>query len=453
MLARARRAAVGIAALTCALTAPLAASAAPRAVALVGDPAPGTGGGTYSFFPETPVSINSAGEVAFAASIASGTTTSGLFVASSATSAAVAVAGQVAPGTGGGTYAILEHADINDAGQVAFTSTISGGTTTAGVFLDDGGLHTAVAVAGDTAPGAGGGTFVAFTGPVVNESGEVAFFATVTGGTKSSGIFLATTGGLVPIVFVGDTAPVVGGTVSLLGRPAVNDGGSVAYQAVLFDGMANSTAMFVGSGGTPSLVAAPGDVPSGAGGLAYFAFASTRPSIDASGDVAFMATLGATGSIDAIVVDAAGATGTAIALEGDPHPSPGGGTFFSLNSKPVLAASGDVAFGATSTSGNPFSGLFLADGTGVAAVALRGDPAPDTGGGTFGSFDNSPALSDAGDVAFASSIASGTASFGVFALPEPGAAGAGAALATLAALARGRRARAARRSARNGRTS
>lgn len=52
-----------------------------------------------------------------------------------------------------------------------------------------------VAPAGQTAPGAGGGTFGSFSIPVLKASGQTAFFSNATGGASASGIVRSNSAG------------------------------------------------------------------------------------------------------------------------------------------------------------------------------------------------------------------------------------------------------------------
>ena len=92
----------------------------------------------------------------------------------------IARQGDVAPGTGGGTFSSFTPIPaINDRGHVAFQSILTGGTASDGVFLDPGSGVVAVAIAGDVAPDSGGGTFFSFGPPALNSQGELVFSAVV----------------------------------------------------------------------------------------------------------------------------------------------------------------------------------------------------------------------------------------------------------------------------------
>src|SRR2546426_704807 len=102
----------------------------------------------------------------------------------------------------------------------------------------------AVAVAGDPAPG--GGTFEHFgveSLPVVtpaNTKGQVAFFATLLRATSSEAFFLASESRTLRVVTEGDPVP-GGGALSGFGRhpiPALNERGDVAFAAAVTGGPA-----------------------------------------------------------------------------------------------------------------------------------------------------------------------------------------------------------------------
>jgi hypothetical protein len=87
----------------------------------------------------------------------------------------------------------------------------------------------------------------------------------------------------------------------------------------------------------------------------------------------------------------------------------------------------------------------------VSAPAVVGDPAPETGGGTYTAFSRPAAanalipflaLEEEGVIAFAAQLSGGTASSGIFVLPEPGALAAQLAGAVLLTLLRDARKRA-----------
>src|SRR2546425_11185630 len=129
----------------------------------------------------------------------------------------------------------------------------------------------AVAVAGDPAPG--GGTFEPFgveSLPVVtpaNTKGQVAFFATLLRATSSEAFFLASESRTVRVVTEGDPVP-GGGAFSGFGRhpiPALNERGDVAFAAAVTGGGAGGGIFCPGAPrlGSPGVAGggAPGPAP------------------------------------------------------------------------------------------------------------------------------------------------------------------------------------------------
>src|SRR5205809_638692 len=106
----------------------------------------------------------------------------------------VAAAGQAAPGGGAFERFSIEPlpvvAPVNSRGQVAFFATLLRGRAREGFFRATGTRIDAIAAEGDAAPG--GGAFSGFGRhpiPTLNEAGDVAFAAAVSGGKTVEGIF------------------------------------------------------------------------------------------------------------------------------------------------------------------------------------------------------------------------------------------------------------------------
>lgn len=118
-------------------------------------------------------------------------------------------------------------------------------------------------------------------------------------------------------------------------------------------------------------------------------------------------------------------TGSLRAVVRSGRSAPGGGTFdrFDVTAQPIVApvnARGQVAFYATVLRSAAREGIFLAAGGRITKVAAFGDSVP--GGGTLAEFSEhpSPALNNAGHVAFVAHIAGGRATEGVFVSGEDG---------------------------------
>lgn len=69
---------------------------------------------------------------------------------------------------------------INDRGQIAFRGEVSGGIATGGVFVSEDGMHQWLVKRGDPVPG--GGTYIDIQAPILNNAGEVAFYADIADG-------------------------------------------------------------------------------------------------------------------------------------------------------------------------------------------------------------------------------------------------------------------------------
>ncbi len=173
-------------------------SGAGTAIALEGGTAP-VSGGTFSTFPE--LSMDASGQVAFNAIVSGGTASEGIFLGSGGTPTALVLAGEDAPG--GGSFLGFANLSLADDGKVAFIAGVSGGAAPVGVFVASADEVTAVLWFGEVAPGTGGGTFSTPFGVGRNAAGLVAVRASVIGGTATEGIFLASSTPRVPALSPG----------------------------------------------------------------------------------------------------------------------------------------------------------------------------------------------------------------------------------------------------------
>ncbi len=250
-----------------------------QTVALTGNPAPA--GGNYGIGFSSPL-FNAAGQVAFSADLTGGTSTRGLFFGLPGALQSVALQG--APAPGGGTYTTQFRPTINATGRVAFSAEMTGGTSQTGIFTGIPGAIQAVALQGTPAPGGGLYSFVGF--PVINNAGQVAYSSALTGGTSNSGIFIGVPGSVQAIALQGNSAP-AGGNYSSFALPVLNGAGQVAFSANLIGGSATS-GIFVGAPGALQTAALQGTVAPGGGNFSVFDF---PPQLNGLGQVAFAASL------------------------------------------------------------------------------------------------------------------------------------------------------------------
>src|SRR5499427_8509080 len=196
-----------------------------------GDPAPG--GGVFSGFGRHPVpALNDAGELAFAATIAGARAVEGIFVVSARGVRAVALAGSAAPEIPSGTFASLDTPAINGRGEVAFLASVRRGRESVeAIYIQSGGKLRKVVSQGDPAPA--GGTFAGFGPPSLNGGGLIAFAAIVEGRAIPGGVFIVKSGAIKMLVGAGEDTPDGGIFAKLSERVAMNDAGTVAFNAIL----------------------------------------------------------------------------------------------------------------------------------------------------------------------------------------------------------------------------
>lgn len=341
-----------------------------------GDGVPEVPGGMFANF--GPVQFNDAGEIAFGAPLTglAGPLSSlepGIFTSS----ALIAQQGEPAPGTAGARFGTFGLLSLNAAGEVAFRAFLEGGDVTpgtaSGIFTDTG----LVVRAGDTAPDTGGAAFEGFFGqPSLNDAGEIAFRDSLVGGgvTRADDAGIFTLAG--PVVREGEAAPGTAGAVfDFFGQPILNDTGEVLFFAGLRGSDvtgANSSGLFT----TSALVAREGDVAPGTGGALFdqFDVFFGAPDLNDGGDAAFLAMLagpGVTPATDRGLFFGDGLGGLSMLVREGDVLDVGGGDLRTINTLSFLnglSDTGDVGFQATFTDGS--SGVFVLEAAASAPVPL-----------------------------------------------------------------------------------
>lgn len=274
---------------------------------------------------------------------------------------------------GGGTLnpiAFVNPATIGapDVGPArsAFVAEVSGAARNQGVFVHDGAALTPIALGCGGLGGSGvtgacgsptplGGTFTGFfTGtvfaPAVNADGDVLFMADVRNGSAPRGLFFfdASLGSLVSVAAVGGLSP-LGGVFAIVGPGSVNDAGQVAFLASA--GATGESDVFLWEAGVTIKVAAAGDAaPLGS----VYAFLGTESFGFADGStipVGPVPDVDAAGNVVFRAITAAGRRGLVRRTSGgsaswvvqDLEPTPAGGTFLDFQGASANAA-GEVAF-------------------------------------------------------------------------------------------------------------
>lgn len=393
------------------------AEAAPIGVTTVlaqnGDPAP-TGPGNFTFYGRP--ALNDAGQVAFAALLEGPgvDSTNGLALYRLGDAGAVQIArdGDALPTGQGNFRSLSSYFDLNAAGQVAFSATLSGdGVTSANDralyrFGDAGTVQ--IAREGDALPtGPGNFKSIRTTEIAFNDAGQLAFSASLEGAgidsTNDVALYRFGDGGIVEIAREGDAAPTGSGSFKSIGNIALNDAGQAAFFAVLSDGGITNRALYrFGEAGTVQIARERDALPTGPG---RFASLSSTIAFNNEGQAAFSATV--TGrEVAAVSEDAlyrvSDAGSVEFARDGDAPPA-GPGVFSYFSSDIVLNDAGQAALFATvSNPGVTEGALYRFGDAGAVRVAHQGEALP-TGPGAFSGFFDI-ALNDAGQVAFYASL-------------------------------------------------
>ena len=362
-----------------------AAIIAPTPVAVQAAATPA--GGTYgNFFIPNPV-LNGDGQVAFYAT--GGPTGGTIFSGAPGSLQAVAFFNTNAPA--GGKYGGLGSPALNSSGQVAFQSGLFAGTSTSGIFTGTVGSVQTVALQGTAAPA--GGNFSTLNKPTLNDAGQMAFLGTMTGGSSTNGVFTGTAGSLQAVALQGAAAP-AGGNYNTLFDPVQNQSGVLAFQSSLTGGSA-SGGIFTGTPGQVQAVAVAGTAAPSGGNFGNMASnGGYKPTINNSGKVAFYSPLTGGSSTGGLFAGTPGSVQT-VALVGSAAPS--GGKYLIFSYSPVINDAGQVAFEAPLTGGSANAGIFVGTPGSLQTLALQNDAAP--GGGTYSSL-GVPVINGLGQVAF-----------------------------------------------------
>lgn len=200
---------------------------------------PVPGGGTFSQFFN--LSLNNLDQLAFMGQSTFGAT--GIFLSSNGALTPLATDGGAAPG-GGNFLLFLANPRsgpvINNSGDVAFASALTGTDGgffgSGGIFLFKNGVGTRIVGPDDPSPD--GGIFLFADAPSINSNGDVAFFAETS--NFNFGAFVYSQGNITQVAVAGDFVNNEG--LGFVDLPILNDNGHVAFTANLFDG---SNAIFV----------------------------------------------------------------------------------------------------------------------------------------------------------------------------------------------------------------
>ena len=391
-----------------------------RTVAMEGDLAPGvSGGAVYSDLGGmSPPMIGSGGQVAFRARTAQG---GGVWVENAAgLLQPVALAGDVAPGAGGGaTFTNFDALiPVDGDGGVAFVADTSN-VFQYGSWYQSGGSPTEGVVSGLPAGGLPGKTWAGLDLPASN-GGRVVTRAYIQNGPPWEGIWMGTGGSVTPVVVAGDGAPgVTAGTFDQFSFPAVNAGGNVAMFAWLTRAgditRDNDVGLWVDSGSGLGLLARTGSAAPGAGANQVFDSLTVDEifAINAGGDVAFSGQLRGDGvSSDNAEAIWRGSPGSLslVVRAGQQAPGAPAGVVFNCFDDPALAEDGTAALWAWTVGPDAAwenkASVWTYDAAGQGTlVALEGRQGPGLPAGVVFSSINTPEISAGGQVVFRSYLA------------------------------------------------
>jgi hypothetical protein len=286
-----------------------------------------------------------------------------------------------------------------------------------------------VALTGQQAPGApAGALYSAFGAPVLNSSGQVAFYADLQTGagdvveSNNRGIWSTGSGALSLVARSGSQAPGMpaGRNFRFLNPPVLNSAGQVAFTAALElvdEPESSTTGLWSEGSGSLALVARSGRPAPGIPLDTEFGTFNGVPLFNASGQSAFIAGLRPVGvyfpSFDIGFWSERSGALSLVARRGMQAPDTPDGAKFAGIELATLNASGQTAFSASLdwgsggvTSSN-YRGVWKDAAGGLGLVAREGDHAPGTPAGFNFRFFQRPALNGAGHTAFSANLQEG----------------------------------------------
>ncbi|MGH7895954.1 MAG: DUF7453 family protein, partial [Candidatus Binatia bacterium] len=393
----------------------------PGSTVIVGDGSP-TGEGFFAGPPFSSPAVNDDDTVVFKSFIAKGRSSLGIFRWREADDLSVLVrTGDPAPVDG--TRRILDlpgDVSLNGAGAIAFAALVE--EIGRGILaLDANGGSRRIAMPGDLLfPGTGDETkFDSLAAnPVMLTDGSVVFRGTFSypdplnplGKLREEGIFRVDSSGTLTILArTGENSP-TGEPYFRFRDPSANGGMSVVFRAPIGDRTLVSdpnllpVGLFLVDPSAAATVLAVQNQTVAEG--ITLAGLSGRPTIDAGGDVAFLAKVSRGGGQPAALLRRT-ADGVVASLAEVGRRGPAGGILRGI-SRPAMSSAGHVAFRGTF---EPFSGattgFFLATEDGVAPFVQIGESAPASTGGHISSLNPSAALNAADHLAFVGSLSDG----------------------------------------------
>jgi len=291
--------------------------------------------------------INDAGDVLFFCDVNGGSSRRALFLYRGATGEIVKVAAIGDPSPIGGTFGAVGPGSLNNKGQVVFLASAVG-TINSDIYMWDNDVVTKVAAVGDPAPQ--GGTFSGLgvesagfqdgtnipVGPVpdMNDSGQIAFRAIVSGGITQRGIVVRTAQVDQWYVKVPDPTP-IGGTYFDMQAPSINNAGQIAFFSDYHPTPEDiNSGWFAGAPGNWRKVVVFFDPIDGGECLGLAFSRNPMQTIDAAGNVVFWANLDSNGTSDRLVLGLTDGNFLIAARRGDPTPI--GGTFGTMDAWPAI---------------------------------------------------------------------------------------------------------------------
>jgi hypothetical protein len=301
----------------------------------------------------------------------------------------LALTGRAAPGVENAQFSGVSNPSINSSGDVAFHASLSDGSR--GIFKLSQGQISLIALTGQLISGSSQFTVKDLGDPIINDSGAIAFIASVQGNqAQQYDVVLTSVDSQISLAF-DQTAPPIGieQTINYINQLGFNDRGDLAVKAVL-SGLPTGSGIFL-----IPVLGGPQWIPN-----------ATSLSLNNAGDIAFL------GSDGAIYLFSGGTT-QLVAQSGQSIPN----TNLTLDTlqRPLLSDQGVVAFVNGSMVGIFMPSFYPSSivkwhGGLLEKVAAIGDTVPGLGAATLSSNFSSPLTDNSGKVFFIARYRTGSSS-------------------------------------------
>ncbi len=355
------------------------------------------------------------GDVAFTAELSGGSALHGIFRLHQGQLYPIVLQGQAIPGVPNATFWTFSEPSINQSGDLAFTASMRSDNLPLrhGVFFSSGPSIQKLVDEDSEVPGLAGSRFDLFNSVTLNDQGVVAFWASLTNipASSNTGILAISSGVLTTLALGGQ--PVNGKALgSISSNFSLNNSGHIVFQSSI----EGKSALFLLSGNTFRSIAMSGQVVPGLNvPLDYFA----QPSLNDRDEIVFISQQTVISRfimyVSNAVISWRGGTLSVVAQIGESIPGAGNASLFNSLMDPQINNVGTILFaaGIKAEPSSPNRAIFTVEDSNLFVRVQENQTLEGVGKLTFL---GAPRINDHGLITFISRV--GDALTGVFTFQE-----------------------------------